>query len=79
MTEEEKTNDEQIPAELKEGLAKKVQTVLDNIGKIEAHINEAIDEAVEESEEPITISEIMSALIDVMKKMNSKDIMQLIN
>lgn len=75
-TEEEKRNDEQIPAELKAQLTEKVGTVLSNIGKIEAAVSDAIDNIAEEN--TMTITEIQAGLLKVISKMNQREIMQIL-
>lgn len=75
-TNQEKKNDEQIPAELKAQLTEKANKVLLNIGRIEIAINDAIDKIAEEN--PITISEIQAGLIKVMSKLNQREIMELL-
>lgn len=79
VTNEELKNDSVIPAELKEQLTKKVEGVLNNIGLLEAGINDAIDNVVENSENPITVIEINAALFNMLKKLNQREIMRLIN
>lgn len=74
----EEVNDNMIPAELKEQLTKKVNLVLSNISAIEKTINDSIDDAIENSENPITITEINAALLNVLKKMNQREIMEII-
>lgn len=78
-TKEEIANDAQIPTELKEKLNEKVQSVLNNIGMIEKKINTAIDDAVEELDGQITATELNAALLNVMRKLNQQEIMQIIN
>lgn len=78
MTEEEKINDEQIPSELKEQLTKKVSSVLTKIGLIEKSINNAIEDAIEDIDLEVTTIEINAALLNVMKRINSREIMQLV-
>lgn len=75
---EELANASVIPAEIKEQLAKKVQTALNNIGRIESAINNTIDELVMESEDPITVTEITASLLNVLRKLNQKEIMELL-
>ena len=75
---EELDNDNLIPAELKEQLSKKVGVVLNKIGLLETKIGNTIDDVVEESETPTTIAEINAALLNVLKKMNQKEIMEII-
>ena len=75
---EELANASVIPAEVKEQLAKKVQTALNNIGRIESAINNTIDELVMESEDPITVTEITASLLNVLRKLNQKEIMELL-
>ena len=74
----EEVNDNMIPAELKEQLTKKVNLLLSNISAIEKAINDSIDDAIENSENPITITEINAALLNVLKKMNQREIMEII-
>lgn len=76
--EEEVKNDNAIPAEMKEQLADKVNTVLRHIALIENAINNAIDDTIEEINEPITVPEIISALLNASKRMNQNEIMQLV-
>jgi hypothetical protein len=78
MEKDELKNDSVIPVELKESLTKKVGMVVKNICLIEEKINNSIDDFVEESETPLTITEINSALLNVLKKMNQKEIMELV-
>lgn len=78
-TEEEIANDAMIPEEIKNELAEKVGKVINNIGLLEKTIANSIDDAVEESENPITVTEINAALINVLTKMNKREIGQLIN
>ena len=78
-TEEEIANDAMIPEEIKNELAEKVNKVINNIGLIERAISNGIDDVVEESENPITVTEINAALINVLMKMNKREIGQLIN
>lgn len=75
---EEEMNDGQIPAELKAQLTEKVGKVIDNIGKIEVAVNTAIDDVVESNEYPITVTEIQAGLLNVMKSLNSKEIMEIV-
>lgn len=75
---EELANTSVIPAEVKEKLAKKVQTALNNIGRIESAINNTIDDEVMASEDPITITEITASLLNVLRKLNQKEIMELL-
>lgn len=75
---EEIQNDSIIPAELKEQLSKKVGMVIDSIGLLESGINNAIDDVVEGRETPITIVEINAALFNVLKKLNQREIMELV-
>lgn len=77
-TEEEVNNDNVIPAEMKEQLAEKVNVVLKHIALIETAINNAIDTAIEEIDEPITVPEIIAALLNASKRMNQNEIMQLV-
>jgi hypothetical protein len=77
-TQEEIDNDNQIPAELKAQLTKKVEVVINHIGLLENAINEVIDDIVEDSETPITSTEINAALFNVLRKLNQREIMQLV-
>jgi len=77
-TQEEIDNDNQIPAELKAELTKKVEVVINHIGLLEDGINEIIDDIVEDSETPITSTEINAALFNVLRKLNQREIMQLV-
>jgi hypothetical protein len=77
-TKEELDNDSVIPAELKSALAKKTELVINHISVIENALNEAIDDVVEDSETPITITEINAAIFNVLKKLNQREIMGLI-
>jgi hypothetical protein len=77
-TKEELDNDSVIPAELKSALAKKTELVINHIAVIENALNEAIDDVVEDSETPITITEINAAIFNVLKKLNQREIMGLI-
>ena len=79
MTEEEKINDEQIPAEVKEQLNSKVASVLNKIALVEKAVNDAIDDVVDDNSDfKFTTTEIQAALLNVLRKMNSREIMQLI-
>lgn len=78
MDKEEIKNDEQIPAELKSQLTEKVSKVIDNIGKVEAAVTNAIDDVIDGNEYPITVTEIQAGLLNVMKNFNKKEIMILI-
>ena len=79
MTEEEKINDEQIPAEVKEQLNSKVASVLNKIALVEKSVNDAIDDVVDDNSElQFTTTEIQAALLNVLRKMNSREIMQLV-
>lgn len=71
-------NDNMIPAEMKEKLAEKVGKILNNIGKVEAAINEAIDNVVDNNEEPITITEIYAGVFNVLKNLNKQEIMEMV-
>ena len=75
-TEEEKRNDEQIPAELKAQLTEKVSMVLSNISKIEIAVSDAIDNIAEGN--TMTITEIQAGLLKVISKMNQREIMQIL-
>jgi hypothetical protein len=75
---EEIENEAVIPAELKDKLAEKAKMVLTNIGNIEKAIDNAIDDTVETSENPITISEIYAALFNTLNKFSKQEIMQLV-
>ena len=77
-SEEEIKNDNVIPVELKEQLTNKVKVVLENISMIENSISKAIDDSIESSDKPITISEINASLLNVLIKMNQREIMELI-
>ena len=77
-TQEEIDNDNQIPAELKAQLTKKVEVVINHIGLLENAINEVIDDIVEDSETPITSTEINASLFNVLRKLNQREIMQLV-
>lgn len=77
-SEEEIKNDNVIPVELKEQLTNKVKVVLENISMIENSISKAIDDSIESSDKPITISEINASLLNVLRKMNQREIMELI-
>ena len=77
-TQEEIDNDNQIPAEMKAQLTKKVEVVINHIGLLENAINEVIDDIVEDSETPITSTEINAALFNVLRKLNQREIMQIV-
>jgi hypothetical protein len=77
-TKEELDNDSVIPAELKSALAKKAELVINHIAVIESALNEAIDDIVEDSETPMTITEINAAIFNVLRKLNQREIMELI-
>ena len=77
-TQEEIDNDNQIPAEMKAQLTKKVESVINHIGLLENAINEVIDDIVEDSETPITSTEINASLFNVLRKLNQREIMQIV-
>lgn len=77
-TKEELDNDSIIPAELKDALTKKVELVINHIAVLENALNETIDDTVEAIETPMTITEINAAILNVLKKLNQREIMELI-
>ena len=77
-SEEEIKNDNVIPVELKEQLSNKVKAVLENISMIENSISKAIDDSIERSDKPITTTEINASLLNVLRKMNQREIMEVI-
>jgi hypothetical protein len=78
MSEEEIKNDQQIPAEIKSKLVERVNNLTSNINNIEVAIKSSIEDAVDNNEIPITVTEIQSALLNVMKDFNKKEIMNLV-
>lgn len=71
-------NDNVIPSELKAIFAEKVGKVVNNIGRIESAVNEAIDNAIDDSEDPITITEIYAGIFNVLKNFNKQEIMEMV-
>ena len=56
----------------------KATSMFNTINLIEKSIKDGIDTIVENSEVPITLTEINSALLNVLKKFNQTEIMEII-
>lgn len=74
----ENGNQTNIP-QYDEELVKKVNSFLDDINEMEKEISNTIDDFVEKNEKPITITQINCALINILKKMNQKELTNLIS
>lgn len=70
--------EEEVFGHLKEEMNNKIQVLFSNINSIEDAIEDAIEEAVYNSDKSITTTEISSALLNVLKKFNQKEIMEII-
>ena len=53
----------------------KIDNTLNNISKIQKSIEKAIDDSIDECQNQVTVTEIQSALINVLKKFNQKELL----
>lgn len=56
----------------------KIENALNNISTIQKFIEKAIDDSIGECKNQVTVTEIQSALINVIKRFNQKELLTLV-